>query len=98
MDVMTRHAGPGLAVVAEDFLQFLEQIGFRTEMAEMLVAALGFLRHFRAHLKPIVAVEGIPLDIGGCDLFATEDVFKRLLHRGRAGTGRTRDRYDGIAT
>jgi hypothetical protein len=56
-------------------------------MAEMLVAALGLLSHFRAHLNAVVAVEGVALDIGGGDLLAAEDVFKRLLHRGRAGAG-----------
>ena len=56
-------------------------------MAEMLVAALGLLRHFRAHLDAIVAMEGVALDIGRGDLFAAEDVLEGLLHRRRAGAG-----------
>src|SRR4029077_10257509 len=97
VDIVARGSGAGLAVVAERLFQLLEQIGFGTEMAEMLVAALGLLRHFRAHLDAVVAVEGVALDIGGRDVLAAEDVFERLLHRRRAGAGRARDRYDGMA-
>ena len=38
MDVMTRRSGAGFAVVAKCPFQFLEQVGFGAEMAEMLVA------------------------------------------------------------
>ena len=96
VDVMTRRTGAGFAVVAKHPLQLLEQVGFGTEMAEMLVAALGFLRHFRAHLETVVAMEGVALDIGRRDLFAAKDVLERLFHRRRAGARRTRDRYDGM--
>src|SRR5258705_12791480 len=89
VDIVPDGSGAGLAVVAEQFLQLLEQVCFRTEMAEMLVAALGLLSHLRAHLNTIVAVEGVALDIGGGELLAAEDVFKRLLYPGRAGPGRS---------
>src|SRR3977135_1361764 len=94
---MTGGAGAGLAVVAEDVLQLLEQVGLRAEVAEVLVALLALLLHLRAHLDAVVAMKRIALDRGGGDLLATEDVFERPLHRGGAGARRTRDRYDGIA-
>ena len=34
-------------------------------MAEVLVAAFGLLRHLRAHLGAVVAMEGVALDVGG---------------------------------
>src|SRR3954471_7740690 len=94
---MTGGAGAGFAVVAEDFLQLLEQVGFRAEVAEVLVALLAFLQHLRAHLDAVVPMKRIALDIGGSDLLATENVLERLFHRGGAGARRTRDRYNGIA-
>ena len=97
VNVMTRGAGAGLAVVAEDVLQFLEQVGFRAEVAEVLVAVLALFLHPGAHLDAVVAMKRIALDIGCGDLLAAEDVLERLLHRSGAGARRTRDRYDGIA-
>ncbi len=96
VDVMARRSGAGFTVVAEYSLQLLEQVGFGAEMAEMLVAALGLLRHFRPHLEAVVAMESIALDIGGGDLLAAKDILERLLHRRRAGARRTRDRNDGM--
>ena len=84
---MARGAGAGFAVVPKQLLKRFEQIGFGTEVAEVLVAALGLFGHFRAHIDAIVAMEGIALDIGRGDLFAAEDVLERLLHRRRAGAG-----------
>ena len=65
-------------------------------MAEVLVAALGLLGHFGAHLGAVVAMEGVALDIGGRDLLAAEDVLERLLDRRGAGARRARDRNDGM--
>ena len=87
VNVVPGRAGAGFAVVAEHPLQFFEQIGFGAEMAEMLVAALGLLRHLRAHFDAVVAVEGVALDVGGSNLFAAKDVLERLFHRRRAGAG-----------
>ena len=85
VDVMTGGSGAGFAVVAKHPLQFLEQIGFGAEMAEVLVAALGLLRHFRPHFDAVVAMEGVALDIGRGYLLAAEDILEGLLHRRRAG-------------
>ncbi len=82
---MARRPGAGFAVIAEHALQLFEQIGLGAEMAEVLVAALGLLRHFRPHFDAVVTVEGIAFDIGRSDLFAAEDILERLLHRRRAG-------------
>src|SRR2546430_17700510 len=94
VDVVPDSSGPGLAVVAEQFLQFLEQVCFRAEMTEMLVAALGLLGHFGAHLRAVVEVKGVALDIGGRYVFAAGEVFKCLLPPGRAGPGRSGNRYN----
>src|SRR4029079_10879877 len=97
VDVMTRRSSAGFAVVARCVVTFPEEVRFRAEMAEMPVAALGFLQHFRAHLDAIVAVEGVTLDIGRNHLFAAEYLLERPLHRRRTGARRTRDRYDGMS-
>src|ERR1700733_11360934 len=97
MDVVARRAGAGFAVVAKDFLQFLEQIGLGTEGAQMLVAVLALLDHFGPHLGAVIAMERIALDVGRGYIFAAEDVLESPLHRRGAGAGRAGDRYDGIA-
>ena len=84
---MTGRSGAGFAVIAKHLLQFFEQIGFRTEVAEVLVAALGLLSHFRAHLDAIIAMEGVALDIGCGDLFPAKNVLEGLLHRRGSGAG-----------
>ena len=87
VNVMTGRSGAGFAVIAKHLLQFFEQIGFRAEVAEVLVAALGLLSHFRAHLDAIIAMEGVALDIGCGDLFPAKNVLEGLLHRRGSGAG-----------
>ena len=96
VDVVPGGARTGFAVVAKRPLQLLEKIGFGAEMAEVPVAALPLLRHFRAHLGAIVAMEGVALDVGRGYLLAAEDVLERPFDRGRAGARGARDRYDGM--
>src|SRR6202008_4557783 len=91
-------AGAGLAILAKRPLELLEEIGLRAEMAEVLVAAFGFLRHFLAHRGAGVAVEGIALDIGRGHLLAAEDLLEGLLDRSGAGPRGARDGDDGMAT
>ena len=85
MDVMTRRSGAGFTVVAKYFLQLFEQVGFRAEMAEMLVATLGLVQQLGAHLEAIVTMEGVAFDVGRDDLLAPKDVLEGLFHRRRAG-------------
>ncbi len=82
---MTGGSGAGFAVVAKQPLELFEEIGFGAEMAEMLVSALPFLRHFRAHFDTVVTMESVAFDIGRGHLFAAEDVFERFFDRRRAG-------------
>src|SRR5450631_1675247 len=85
VDVMTGRSGAGFTVVAKQPLELFEQIGFGAEMTEMLVSALAFLRHFRAHFGAIVAMESVAFDIGRGYLFAAEDILERFYDRRRAG-------------
>src|SRR5713101_6325354 len=85
VDVVACGAAASLAIIAKYLLQLLEEICFRTEVAEVLVAALAFLNDFGAHLGAVVAMERIALDVGRRDLFATKDNLERLLDRRRAG-------------
>lgn len=76
---MPRRRGAGLAIVAERPLQLFEKVGLGAEMAEMLVAALGLLRHLRAHLGAVVAMERVAFDVDGVDVLTEEYLLKRLL-------------------
>src|SRR5262245_20076145 len=98
-----RDVGPpppraGLAIFAKRLLERLEQIGFRTEVAEMLVAALGFVSHLAAHLGAVVAMECVALDIGRGHVLAAKDLLERALHRCGARAGRAGYRDDGMPT
>jgi hypothetical protein len=77
----------GFTIGLEQAGQFLEQVGFRTEMAEVIVALHPVFFHCHFHRLSVVAMEGIALDDGGTKFFATEDQVERLGDRGRAGTG-----------
>ncbi len=86
----------GFTIGLEQAGQFLEKVGFGTEMAEMVVAGQSclFRRHF--HGLAVVAMEGIAFDDGGTELFAAEYQVERLGDRGRAGTGRPGNGDDGM--
>jgi hypothetical protein len=84
---MARRARAGFAVIPEHPFEFFEKIGIGTEMAEMLVAALGLLQHFRAHVDTVVAMESVALDIGGSNFFTPKDVLEGFLHRRCPGPG-----------
>src|SRR5882724_700947 len=94
MNVVSRRSGSGLAIIAKQPFELLEQVRLRAEMAEMLAAPLGLLGHYPAHLHAVVAMKGVSLDVGSRHLLPAEDVLESLLHRRRSGARRPRDRND----
>jgi len=93
---MTGFAGTVFAVVLKHLFKLAEQVGFRTEMTEVLVA--GFLRlgHRHLHVLAVEAMEGIALDKTGADLFAEENLLKGFLDRRGARTRGTGNRKYGM--
>ena len=96
VDVVAAGAGRGLAVASEQFLEFVEQIGFGAEVADAALAVrLGALDQ-PFHLLARVAVETVALDDRRVDILAVEDRFEGVLDGGRAGAGRTGHRDDRV--
>jgi hypothetical protein len=77
----------GFAEVPERRFQFVEYIRFRPEMAEVVIAFLGFFLHDAFHIGAVIAMESVALDEGGRDTLTPENLLKHALHGGRAGTG-----------
>ena len=58
--------------------EFLEQVGFFAKVAEMVIALRGCFSHGAVHLKPVVAMEGIPFEINGFHPLAAEYLLERV--------------------
>jgi hypothetical protein len=67
--------------------EFLEQVGFGAEVAEVVVAGQARFFHRDFHRLAVVAMEGIALDDGGLELLAAEHQVEGLGDRGGAGAG-----------
>ena len=65
VEVFAHLPGAALAIRTEQFLEILEEIRLRAEMAEPLELAARHLREFRAHLLAVVAMEGVAFDDRG---------------------------------
>jgi hypothetical protein len=96
VDVVARPSAPLAAIGGEGLLELFEEIVFRAEVAEMLVA-------FRlggglpvAHVLAVVAVEGVALDEDGIHLLAPKNLLEGAPHGRRAAAGRPGDRDDGV--
>ena len=85
-----------LPVGAKQRLQLLEEVGIRTEMADLAVAPLVRFLDELAHLEPVETVEGVALDDLRLDLLAAEDVLERVGDGGRSGARRPGDRDDRV--
>ena len=92
MDIVAGHPDASFAIIPKRFLEFLEQICLRAEVAEVFVASLGFFGHALAHLSTVVPVKRITLDKGSLDVLAMENLLEGTLDGGRAGAGRSCDR------
>src|SRR6185436_17532197 len=77
-------------------LQFLEQIGFRSEVAESLIATFNRLRHFLLHLGTVVTVEAVSLNKCGFNALAPEDLLEGSHNGGGSRARGTGDGYDGV--
>jgi hypothetical protein len=84
VQVFSDPAGAVLAVVAEQDGEFFQQIRFRAEMTEVVVARGLRLRRGVQHRLPVVTVEGVPLDERRGDVLPPEDVLHGPGDRGGA--------------
>ena len=80
VQVLARVSRAGFAVTPEQGFEFREQVRFRTEMTEAVVAAGPFLGHALLHLGAVVAMEAVAFDEGGVHPFATEDLIEGPHH------------------
>ncbi len=96
VDVVAGRRLASLPELAERGLQAFEQVGFRAEMAEVVVALLALLQHDLLHAGAVVGVKGIALDECRVDALAAENLLERVPDRCRAGTGRTGNRDNGM--
>jgi hypothetical protein len=93
---MPRAAGAVLAELLENGLQFFQQVRFRAEMAEVVVAFFCLFGHHALHFDAVVAMEGVAFDEGCIDAFAAENAFESSLYRGGPGARGAGDRDDGV--
>ena len=93
---MARAAVTGFAVLAEHVFELREQVRLGSEMAEILVARLFGFRHDLFHFLAVVAMESVTLDECSLDIFAEENVLEGVLDGRGTGTGRARNRQDGM--
>ena len=77
---MARASGARLGELSESRLELGQEVGLGPEMTEVTVALGGLGAHDALHLHPIVAVEGIPLNVGRIDIFAMKDRFESASH------------------
>jgi len=94
MEIRPRSSSAGRGVVGEELLQLVEQVGCRSEVAELVVPESRFGSHALGHPGAVVAMEGIALDERGVDVLAPEDLGERLRDRGRPGARGPGDRDD----
>jgi hypothetical protein len=96
VQILPHLASAGLAIGLEQPRQFLEQIGFRTEVTEVVIAFQPGFFHCHFHGLAVIAMEGVALDDGGLEVFAAEHQVERLGDRGRAGARRSGNCNDGM--
>ena len=90
VEVVTLFAGAGFTVGPEQFLELVETVGLRAEVAEMLFG------HLDLHLGAVVAMEAVAFDDGGVDAFAGEDMLEGTFDGGGSGAGRAGYCHDGM--
>src|SRR5690606_20929780 len=73
----------------EQRLELLEQVRFRSEVTELVIAARQRFSHLLFHAGAVVAVEAVAFDESRRNALAPEDLLEGAHHRGRAGAGRS---------
>ena len=94
MNIVSVLGHSSLTKILERRLELVEDIGFGTEVTEMVVTLFGLLLHDRFHFSAVIAMKRIALDERRCNALAPEDLREHALHRGCAGARRTRDGND----
>src|SRR5581483_10507732 len=88
MQVLAHPALTVFAILAEQFLQFFEQIRLRAEVAKRVVTTLQRLSHLRLHLGTVVPVETVALDERRIHMLTPKDLLKSTHHQCRPGARR----------
>ena len=80
VQIVTLLTAAGFTVDAEQFLDLVETVGFRTEMTH----ALG---HLVAHFGTVITVKAVAFDDGGLNALAGKDMLESAFNSGGACTG-----------
>ena len=96
MQVVARAPGAALGIGAKEVFQLVEQVRLGAEVAEVWIAAGGFLGDAPVHFGAVEGMEGIALDDGGIDPFTLEDARESAGDGARACAGRAGDRDDRV--
>ncbi|KAF0138756.1 MAG: hypothetical protein FD153_1132 [Rhodospirillaceae bacterium] len=86
MKIKPALAGARLAIGTKQVFQFLEQIGFRTEMAETAAAFLFRFSRLLFHFRAVVTMETVTFDNGRHNPLTPEHVGERFLDSRRTGS------------
>lgn len=89
VDVFAHLATPALTESSEGIGQLRQQIGIRTEMAEVAAGNLVVFFQLGIHLAAFITMHGIALDHLRANAVAPEDMLETVHHRRGAGAGGT---------
>ena len=93
---MSCRARSGFAKRLEYTFQFIQQVGLRPEMAEVIVTLVAFFLHYAFHFRAIVAMKSVSLNIGSLYTFACKNIFEGALDRSCSCAGRSGNRNNGM--
>src|SRR5437773_4553930 len=96
MQVSAPSALSRLAVGAKQLRQFLKQVRFRAEVAEVVVAVFNLLGHLLLHLRAVVTVKAIALEKRSCHALPAKNLLESAHHRRRTGARRSGNRNNRV--
>ena len=85
VEVVTLLASTRFAIHAKEFFELVEEVGFRTEVGEILALRKRF-RHGGLHRHPLEAVVAVAFHHCRSDVLPSEDVLKSPLNSAGACT------------
>ena len=96
MQIATTLAPSTLAIFPEQGLEILEQVGVRSEMAEVMIATPKLIPKRPIHVSPVVAMKAIALHKSGMNSLTAKDLLENAHHRSSARSRRAGDRNDRV--
>jgi len=87
MEVASHSAPAGLAIDTEQILQLGKQVGIRSKMTEIVIAALNGFPQALLHFRPVVTMEAVAFHKGRPHTLAPEYLLERPADGSRAGAG-----------